>query len=170
MRNSAARFWLSLTAAMGAGAITMSTVQAAPAAISNGVRVAADSMNVVEKTQFVFGGRQYCWYANGWNGPGWYLCGYDWRRGFGYGGPMGWHNWHPGDPVHGPGSSHNPRPAPSPGSGGSPVVDCGHLARPNAACGNQHPPPPKTISGSPSHGIPPGSGSPNPSPGGKPRP
>jgi hypothetical protein len=60
----------------------------------------------VEKTQFVWGGRRYCWYNSAWRGPGWYQCGFAWRRGFGWGGAAGWHSWrHPGfvhRPVHRP--------------------------------------------------------------------
>jgi hypothetical protein len=44
---------------------------------------------------FLFGSAQaapnYCWYDQGWKGPGWYQCGYAWRRGHGWGGPYGWH-------------------------------------------------------------------------------
>jgi hypothetical protein len=47
----------------------------------------------VEKTQFIFGGREYCFYPAGWHGPGFYFCGYAWRRGFGWGGPVGWRGW-----------------------------------------------------------------------------
>jgi hypothetical protein len=63
----------------------------------------------VEQAQFFWGGRRYCWYPSGWRGPGWYQCGFAWRRGFGWGGPAGWHGWrHPGfvhrprPPVHRP--------------------------------------------------------------------
>ncbi|MDB5482705.1 MAG: uncharacterized protein JWO83_3758, partial [Caulobacteraceae bacterium] len=28
---------------------------------------------------YMFGGRQFCWYASAWRGPGWYWCGYAWR-------------------------------------------------------------------------------------------
>jgi hypothetical protein len=49
------------------------------------------------EAQFLWGGRNYCWYGGGWHGPGYYWCGYAWRRGFGWGGPVGWHGWgHPG--------------------------------------------------------------------------
>lgn len=44
---------------------------------------------------FLFGGRQYCWYDAGWQGPGWYWCGYQSRRGLGWGGGDGW-NGHRG--------------------------------------------------------------------------
>ncbi len=43
--------------------------------------------------QYVWGGRQYCWYVNGWHGPGWYWCGYAFRRGYGWGGGEGWRGW-----------------------------------------------------------------------------
>ncbi len=60
----------------------------------------------VEKAQFVWGGRRYCWYNSAWRGPGWYQCGFAWRRGSGWGGAAGWHGWrHPGfvhRPVHRP--------------------------------------------------------------------
>jgi len=43
---------------------------------------------------FASGGRNYCFYDNGWNGPGWYWCGdYAYRYGYGWGGPVGWNNW-----------------------------------------------------------------------------
>jgi hypothetical protein len=38
----------------------------------------------------VYGGRRYCFYPDGWRGPGYDWCGYAWRRGFGWGGPWGW--------------------------------------------------------------------------------
>jgi hypothetical protein len=50
----------------------------------------------VEQAQFFFGGQNYCWYDDGWRGPGFYWCGYAWRRGFGWGGGVGWHGWHGG--------------------------------------------------------------------------
>jgi hypothetical protein len=74
---------------------------------------------------FLFGGHQYCWYDAGWQGAGWYWCGYAERRGYGWGGGAGWHGHggrsmaanrgghpaasHPGGPAHGPaGGSHAP--------------------------------------------------------------
>ena len=47
---------------------------------------------------YVWEGRRYCWYDDGWNGPGWYWCGYPWRRGFGWGGPWEWNGWVGGHP------------------------------------------------------------------------
>jgi hypothetical protein len=52
---------------------------------------------VFEPAQFyLYGGRRYCWYDDGWHGPGFYWCGYRWRHGYGWGGPWGWHGWHHG--------------------------------------------------------------------------
>jgi hypothetical protein len=52
---------------------------------------------------FVWNGDTYDWYDDGWNGPGFYIVGYQFRRGRGYGGGEGWHGWrrHGGGPHHG---------------------------------------------------------------------
>jgi hypothetical protein len=42
---------------------------------------------------YLFGNQRYCWYDSAWNGPGWYYCGYAFRRGYGWGGGYGWNNW-----------------------------------------------------------------------------
>jgi Ricin-type beta-trefoil lectin domain-like/Chaperone of endosialidase len=39
-------------------------------------------------------GDTYGWYDDGWDGPGWYIVGYEFRNGFGFGGREGWHGWH----------------------------------------------------------------------------
>jgi hypothetical protein len=57
------------------------------------LRVAADELTTIETVQFYWQGRRYCWYDNGWRGAGWYWCGYRLRRGFGWGGPVGWRGW-----------------------------------------------------------------------------
>ena len=43
-----------------------------------------------ESVQFYWNDQQYCFYEDGWHGPGWYMCGYAWRRGYGWGGGRGW--------------------------------------------------------------------------------
>ncbi|MGB6493111.1 MAG: hypothetical protein WBF00_05785, partial [Methylocella sp.] len=58
-----------------------------------GVATAASGAIPLQKVQYVWGGRNYCWYGNGWQGPGWYWCGYPWRTGFGWGGGYGWNGW-----------------------------------------------------------------------------
>jgi hypothetical protein len=64
---------------------------------------------------FFFTGHRYCWYEGAWNGPGWYWCGYAWRRGFGWGGGYGWRGhggrfhgegYHGGGGFHGRGGFH----------------------------------------------------------------
>ena len=57
---------------------------------------AAGVLNNVERAQFFFDGRDYCWYDDGWHGPGFYWCGYAFRTGFGWGGGYGWHGWRGG--------------------------------------------------------------------------
>src|SRR5262245_52015426 len=57
------------------------------------LRAAADELSAVETAQFIWRGQRYCWYNSGWRGPGWYVCGFAWRRGLGWGGPSGWHGW-----------------------------------------------------------------------------
>jgi hypothetical protein len=46
------------------------------------------------QSPYYWGGREHCWYPDGWRGPGWYWCGYRWRRGYGWGGPAGWNGWY----------------------------------------------------------------------------
>jgi hypothetical protein len=38
----------------------------------------------------VWQGHKYCWYDTGWNGAGWYRCGFDQKAGRGWGGPKDW--------------------------------------------------------------------------------
>ena len=67
------------------------SAQAAPAYLTSGIYTGEVTL---EQVQFyVWGGRHYCWYYEGWHGPGWYWCGYHHRRGLGWGGPEGWQGW-----------------------------------------------------------------------------
>ena len=55
------------------------TVRADAACVTNpnAVRAAIDDLSMIDNVQvYYFGGRQYCWYDDGWQGPGWYWCGY----------------------------------------------------------------------------------------------
>jgi len=86
-----------------AGASALPLAGAAEAAVADGIVSAhapSGQFAPVEKAQFVFGGRPYCWY-NGWNGPGWYWCGYGSRVGLGWGGGYGWNGWRGGYGYHG---------------------------------------------------------------------
>jgi hypothetical protein len=73
-----------LMAGMAAGA------QAAP--------ISPQDPNLIQARVFVYfwSGHRYCWYDDGWQGPGWYWCGYPWRDGIGWGGPFGWRGWRGG--------------------------------------------------------------------------
>ena len=90
---------LTLTAAVAliAGGVLADRLQAAPVAAPEGLRAALGSLDIVEKAQeLIWRGRRYCWYDDGWQGPGFYWCGYAWREGFGWGGGSGWHGWQHG--------------------------------------------------------------------------
>jgi len=75
-------------AAVAAGLAALGAVQAfaTPADAQVGVVVGAPGPGA-----YFWGGRHYCWYGGGWRGPGFYWCGYAWRRG-GYRG--GYHGGH----------------------------------------------------------------------------
>jgi hypothetical protein len=78
--------------ALGFGALGAGPAAAWPSGGLAGLPSAID----VQQAQFFFDGRNYCWYDDGWHGPGFYWCGYSWRRGFGWGGGYGWHGWQGG--------------------------------------------------------------------------
>ena len=82
------KFALTLAIALSATAFAIKA-DAAPLS-GSGVGQAADALSTVEKTQYIYLGREYCWYPDGWRGPGFYWCGYNYRRGLGWGGPIGW--------------------------------------------------------------------------------
>jgi hypothetical protein len=105
MRNIMRRFGsaLVLAVAVTTGTILLGSAQAAPLALPGQLGAAADTLNIIERAQYVYGGRRHCWYDRGWHGPGWYWCGYAWRRGYGWGGPRGWNDWVWGGWGPGPG-------------------------------------------------------------------
>jgi hypothetical protein len=78
-----------IAAVLGAGAMATSAQAAGVPGLGN----AAAQLGAVEQTQFIIEGRNYCWYNRGWHGPGWYWCGYAFRSGYGWGGPVGFHGW-----------------------------------------------------------------------------
>jgi hypothetical protein len=88
-----------VTAAALATSSLVAAAQAAPIANQAAVSQPAINLNDVQKTQFFFGGQNYCWYDGGWQGPGFYWCGYAWRHGMGWGGGRGWHGWHGGGHI-----------------------------------------------------------------------
>jgi hypothetical protein len=86
------------TACLAGVPIMGASVGAAPIVAPGAIRAAADDLNVVETVQFIWLGHDYCWFDDGWNGPGWYWCDYGGRVGVGWGGGYGWHNWRGGHP------------------------------------------------------------------------
>jgi len=82
------------TTAIALVAAILSLAGAADAGVATtGPSTAAEGLNVVDQVQFVFGGRQHCWYEDGWHGPGWYWCGYRLRHGRGWAGGEGFRGW-----------------------------------------------------------------------------
>lgn len=121
-------------AALGAA----TPLAAAPLGATAGAGAAADAIALDETVQYVWGGYNYCWYPNGWRGPGWYRCGFAFRRGYGWGGPMGWRGWAPGGPPPpppppyygppgGPRYYHGGPPPGGPPPGGPPGIQRGRL-------------------------------------------
>jgi hypothetical protein len=59
-----------------------------------------DAVKRVAVRVYVHHGHRYCFYFSGWHGPGWYRCGFAWRRGLGWGGAYGWNAWTYGPYEH----------------------------------------------------------------------
>ena len=86
--------WIVMSATLlMAGGLSTGGSGAATIGDPQGIRAAIDELSISEQAQYRLGGRQYCFYVDGWRGPGWYWCGYQLRRGLGWGGPVGWNNW-----------------------------------------------------------------------------
>jgi hypothetical protein len=83
---------LALVALVAAGLSTTAGIANAAIAATD-MTTAVDRLTLVDKADFLFGGHRHCWYADGWNGPGWYWCGYRHRHGLGWGGGEGFHGW-----------------------------------------------------------------------------
>src|ERR1700736_525013 len=81
------------TALTAGGAIT-GAAQALPLVAPDLMRETASRVDAVQNVQVFYWHRhRYCWYDDGWNGPGWYWCSYRWHSGLGWGGGWGWHGW-----------------------------------------------------------------------------
>ena len=81
------------SAAFAVAGLAANQVAAAPRADSAGMRAALGAVEIIDKAQYTYNGKSYCWYDDGWNGPGWYVCGEYTVRGVGWGGGAGWHGW-----------------------------------------------------------------------------
>jgi hypothetical protein len=108
-------------------AVSLPFVGAAEAAVGMSAGEAANIAlpSQVQNAQFVFGGRSYCWYGDGWQGPGFYWCGYAFRTGLGWGGGAGWHGWHGGGPGRGAMGGHGDMHRAAGKQGGAPHMGGG---------------------------------------------
>ena len=91
---------LSLAVAAGFAGPLAGSAHAAIGDGALGLSAAAAQLAPVQKVQYVFGGQTYCFYPNGWRGPGYYLCGYGATYGVGWGGGYGWNGWGAGGVYH----------------------------------------------------------------------
>ena len=66
-------------AAATAVVLAAGSAQASPLNAVRGPQIAAEGIQLTQNVQ------QYCFYLDGWNGPGFYRCGWHRRRG------LGWH-------------------------------------------------------------------------------
>ena len=70
--------------------LAVATLSATPPAQAQ-IRIGVGAYPGYHGPVYRFAGEDYCWYEDAWRGPGWYVCGSQWRRGFGCGrGPWGW--------------------------------------------------------------------------------
>ncbi len=106
MRKILAALGLSTVLMASAALPLASAAEAAMAYDGIGADVLQHQIAPVEKTQYFWGGYNYCWYPVGWHGPGWYWCGYAWNQGYGWGGGYGWHGWGGGHRWHHRGWGH----------------------------------------------------------------
>jgi hypothetical protein len=86
-------FRIALAASITVGSLLAIGSSANATIAATDVRAAVDSLTLIDQVQFVFGGHKHCWYPDGWNGPGWYWCGYRLRKGRGWGGGEGYRGW-----------------------------------------------------------------------------
>ena len=83
-----------LTLAVAAGALLVATQANAGSFPVNKLTGAESGLvDQVAVRVYVHEGRRYCFYFDGWHGPGWYRCGFAWREGIGWGGVYGWNSW-----------------------------------------------------------------------------
>ena len=122
------------TASLLGASLSVGAADAQPAQLTSGVYVASDAPTL-QPAQFFFGGQNYCWYDGGWQGPGYYYCGYAWRRGLGWGGGAGWNGWHGGGNGGGNAGGHRGG-AHSNYSGATARAVVGHASGGHAASGH----------------------------------
>jgi hypothetical protein len=67
--------------------------EAAAMPLGGSGKAALARIDLIATAAYVYEGKDYCWYDDGWNGPGWYVCGQYTVRGVGWGGAAGWNGW-----------------------------------------------------------------------------
>ena len=83
-----------LTLAVAAGALLVATqANAGSFPVNTMTGIETGLVDTVAVRVYVHEGRRYCFYFDGWHGPGWYRCGFAWRQGIGWGGVYGWNSW-----------------------------------------------------------------------------
>ena len=83
-----------LTLAVAAGALLFATqADAGSFPVNTMTGIETGLVDTVAVRVYVHEGRRYCFYFDGWHGPGWYRCGFAWRQGIGWGGVYGWNSW-----------------------------------------------------------------------------
>jgi hypothetical protein len=83
-----------LTLAVAAGALLVATqANAGSFPVNPMTGIETGLVDQVAVRVYVHEGRRYCFYFDGWHGPGWYRCGFAWRQGIGWGGVYGWNSW-----------------------------------------------------------------------------
>jgi hypothetical protein len=80
--------------AIAAGALLAATqANAGIFPVNNLTGAGSDLVDQVAVRVYVHEGHRFCFYFDGWHGPGWYRCGFAFRRGLGWGGVYGWNDW-----------------------------------------------------------------------------
>jgi hypothetical protein len=88
------KFLVTAMAAIAGATMASGSAGAMTLGAANSVRAAADSIALTDHVAiYVYEGRRFCFYPDGWHGPGWYRCGFRTRVGLGWGGPVGWQGW-----------------------------------------------------------------------------
>ena len=83
-----------LTLAVAAGVVLVATQANAGSFPVNTLTGAEPGLvDQIAVRVYVHENRRYCFYFDGWHGPGWYRCGFAWRQGIGWGGVYGWNSW-----------------------------------------------------------------------------
>jgi hypothetical protein len=113
-------FLKSTGVALMAAGLFVGPAAAASMPSQGSLRTVARAETPIELAQYLWGGHNYCWYDDGWQGAGWYWCGYASRNGFGWGGREGFHGWGRGGHRGGPHGGGHPHGGAHPHGGGHP--------------------------------------------------